>query len=260
MPALEAAARQGNPRAAHELANLYRDGNAVPVDRQKAFDLYTASAAKGLADSDYELSKFYNGRFGGKIDLIRSRQHLQSAAERGNNQAQVDLAFIHLNGAGSPKNLPQAFRWFDAAAHSNSVLAQCMLGDFYRGGWGGVKQDHKQALSWYRKTANTSDRCASKSQYELYVSYEAGLGVQKDMGTAIRWLKKSADAGNPQAQRALAVAYHRGAGVPQDAELAKKWMLKSREGVAPHDDHEHDDHDEGAGDSHTHARKHKHAH
>lgn len=186
--------------------------------------------------------------YGNNVDLPLRRRHLQRAAEGGYKQAQVELGFVYLNGVGVEKDLARSFQWFDAAARNGVVLAQCMLGDFYRGGLGGVKTDHIKAVSWYLKTAESNDRCAPKSQYELYVSYEAGLGVRKDIRTAVGWLKRSAAAGSPQAQKALGIAYQRGAGVPQDNALAKKWILKSREGVAPHDDHEHDDGEE----SHTH--------
>lgn len=256
--ASEKASSQSNAAAMHELANSYRDGKGVAVDRQRAFELYTAAAAKGVAESDYELSKFYNGGSGSKVDLPLSRQHLQRAAERGNKQAQVELGFVYLNGLGVPKDQARSFKWFDAAARNGVILAQCMLGDFYRGGWGGVKQDQAKAIAWYLKTAETNDRCAPKSQYELYVSYEAGLGVPKDIGKAIRWLKRSATSGSPQGQKALGIAYQHGAGVPQDSALARKWMLKSREGVAPHDDHEHDEDDASHG--HTHAPDKRHVH
>ena len=76
------------------------------------------------------------------------------------------------------------------------------------------------------------------------------------MRTAIEWLKRSAHAGNPQAQRALGLAYQRGQGVEANPALAKKWLLKSREGVAPHEDHEHDDHEKGPGKGPGHLHAH----
>lgn len=214
------------------------------------------SVAQDAADSDYQQSKRFNGSAGDTIDMARSRQHLLRAAQRGHGPAQVDLGFIYLNGTGTPKDLAQAFKWFDAAAANQMVLAQCMLGDFYRGGLGGAPQDHAAAVRWYRKTAGASVRCASKSQYELYVSYAAGLGVKKDLGRAIEWLRRSADNGNPQAQRALGLAYRSGQGVAADPALAKQWLLKSREGVAPHEDHEHDDHEKGPGKTAGHVHVH----
>lgn len=214
------------------------------------------SVAQETTDSEYQQSKRFNGSAGDTIDMARSRQHLLRAAQRGHGPAQVDLGFIYLNGTGTPKDLAQAFRWFDAAARNDMVLAQCMLGDFYRGGLGGAPQDPAAAVRWYRKTAGANARCASKSQYELYVSYAAGLGVKKDLGKAMEWLQRSAVAGNPQAQRALAQAYQRGQGVTANSALARQWLLKSREGVAPHEDHEHEDHEKGPGKTPGHVHVH----
>jgi TPR repeat protein len=203
--------------------------------------------AHETGDSDYQQSKRFNGSAGNTLDLARSRQHLLRAAQRGHGQAQVELGFIYFNGTGTPRDLAAAYQWFDAAARNDIGLAQCMLGDFHRDGLGGAPQDRAAALRWYRKTADSSARCASKSQYELYVSYAGGLGVKKDLRQAVRWLQRSAEAGNPQAQRALAQVYQRGQGVAADPVLARQWLLRSREGVAPHEDHEHDEQEKGPG-------------
>ena len=155
--------------------------------------------------------------------------------------AQLELAFAYLNGSSAaPRDLATALRWFRQAADAGSVTAQCMVGDFYRDGTGGVAKDGKQAHAWYAKTAHADAPCASKSQYELYRLYEAGHGVRRDLPAALRWLQEAALAGNPSAQKALGQNYARGYGVPQDATLAQVWLRRSREGVAPHDDHEHE--------------------
>lgn len=55
----------------------------------------------------------------------------------------------------------------------------------------------------------------------------------------MHWLRRAAQAGNPQAQATLGRAYEAGRGVERDGRLAAAWMKKSREGVAPHEDHDH---------------------
>jgi hypothetical protein len=125
-----------------------------------------------------------------------------------------------------------------------------MMGDFYKDGLGGVPKDPAQAVQWYRRTATVKDRCALKSQYELYVAYESGAGVRKDLATASRWLQKSASGGNPRAQGVLGRNYLQGYGVARDDERGRHWVRKSREGVAPHD------HEEGG--HHNQQDKHKH--
>lgn len=196
--------------------------------------------AKGAdAQKEYELARYYSGQTGERLDLQQALVHMRKAAEQGHVPAQVDLAFVYFNGNQQvPKDLAQSFQWFRKAAASGSVPAQCMLGDFYKNGLGGAPKDAKQAFQWYEKTATKDDRCAPKSQFELYAAYESGQGVRKDLPTAMTWLKKAAEAGNPRAQAALGRNYLKGYGVPRNDETGRAWIRKSREGVAPHDDEE----------------------
>ena len=189
---------------------------------------------------DYAQARIYSGLTGAKLDRGKAFTHTRKAAEAGHVPAQVDLAFLYFNGNEVVmKDRVAARHWFKAAAEAGSVPAQCMLGDFHRDGVGGARQDPREAFKWYLRSAGQPDRCAPKAQYELYASYASGRGVEKDMAKAMSWLRRSADAGNPQAQRTLGRAYAQGQGVERDERLASLWFRKSREGVAPHDDHDH---------------------
>ena len=116
-----------------------------------------------------------------------------------------------------------------------------MLGDFYKAGLGGARQDFVEAIKWYRVAAVSKHACAAKAQFELYVGYESGHGIAKDLRTAMSWLTMAAEAGNPKAQYTLGRSYQKGYGVPRDPDEARTWLRKSREGVSPHDDHVDDD-------------------
>ena len=208
----------------------------------------TAAQAKaGDAAATYALARHYSGASGTALDRQKSFDYLRQAALQGHTPAQVDLAFTYYNGNDRvPKDTTQAFEWFSKAAAGGSVISQCLLGDFYKTGMGGAPKDGKQAFAWYSKTATTQDRCAPKSQYELFEAYAPGRGVPRNMTTAITWLKRAADAGNPVAQARLGRAYLRGEGVPLDDALGRAWLRKSREGVAPHEDEDDDAHEPGA--------------
>jgi hypothetical protein len=206
----------------------------------QSLDPLRARADRGEAEAQYALGQRYSGLSGDRLDLQQAFAYTRKAAEQGHLRAQVDLGFIYYNGnARVPKDLAASYQWFRKAADAGAVRAQCMLGDFHRQGLGGVKQDPAEAFRWYQRTATADDRCAPRSQYELYVSYASGQGVRQDERTAMQWLRKAAEAGNPVAQKRLGEHYAQGRGVPRDEELARMWRRKSREGVAPHDDHEH---------------------
>lgn len=214
---------------------------AGPADRTASLGALKARAERGDAQAQYELARRHAGHAGDTLDLPQAFAYTRQAAANGHRAAQVDLAFAYYNGSGQVgKDLAASFQWFRKAADGGAVIAQCMLGDFYKHGLGGVRQDRTEAFGWYRRTADTADRCAPKSQYELYLSYESGQGVKRDLATATSWLKTAAAAGNPQAQATLGLNYERGHGVSPDPYLAKYWRKKSREGVSSHDDHDHD--------------------
>lgn len=231
-----------NAEALYQQAQRLQQGSAGSTsDRAQAQALLTRAAEQGHAASHYQLAQHYSGQSGARFDPALALHHYQQAADAGHAQAQLELAFLHFNGRGLniPKDLAAAFVWFEKAAQQGSVAAQCMLGDFYQQGLGGVAQDHAKALHWFRSTAALEAPCAARAQFALYQSYQAGWGVHADLATAIAWLEEAARNGNPQAQRRLSEHYRRGQGVPQSAMLAYNWLRKSREGVAPHDDHDH---------------------
>lgn len=216
---LTAKAKSGNAEAQYELGLRYASGEGVAMDRGLALKFYAAAAAQGLPIAECQLSRYYNGQTGEALDLDRAFKYTQIAAEHGFGPAQLDLGFLLYNGnARVPKNLPLSFRWFNKTAESGAVAAKRMLGDFYKSGLGGAKQDYVKAFNLYRQTATTQDQCAPKSQFELYFSYESGHGVRKNLGTAINWLIKAAEAGNPRAQYTLGRNHQQGYGLPKNFE------------------------------------------
>ena len=63
-----------------------------------------------------------------------------------------------------------------------------------------VKQNKKEAIKWYNKSAEQRN---ALSQCNLGYMYESGDGVIKDKEEAIKWYKKSAEQGNGDAKKAL---------------------------------------------------------
>ena len=61
------------------------------------------------------------------------------------------------------------------------------------------------------------------AQYNLGVMYENGEGVPQDDKEAVRWYRKSAEQGHADAQNNLALMYAPGRGVPQDYKEAYAW-------------------------------------
>jgi len=89
-----------------------------------------------------------------------------------------------------------------------------------------VKQDDKQAMSWYEKAAAQG---YASAQLNLGLGYYNGVGVAQDYKQAVLWLEKAAAQGHAGAQNNLGVLYVRGQGVTQDNVEAHKWWALSAE-------------------------------
>ena len=69
-------------------------------------------------------------------------------AEAGNAEAQNDLGFKYLIGAGVPQSDAEALKWYRKAAEQGYASAQHSLGDMYERG-SGVPKDDVEAYAWY---------------------------------------------------------------------------------------------------------------
>ena len=59
--------------------------------------------------------------------------------------------------------------------------------------------------------------------------YLYGEGVRRSDTEAVKWLRKAAEQGDAQAQRALGACYAYGRGVRRSTEQAKVWLRKAVE-------------------------------
>ena len=97
--------------------------------------------------------------------------------------------------------------------------AQYNLGLMYYNGQG-VLQDYKEAVKWYRKSA---EQGYAKAQHNLGVMYEDGLGVLQDYKEAFKWYRLASEQGYAEAQHNLGLLYEDGLGVLQDYKESVKW-------------------------------------
>jgi len=90
-------------------------------------------------------------------------RRLLVAAENGNARAMRELGVATAHGNGTTRDLPAAFRWFQAASLSGDV----------------------------------------KAQHYLACCYDLGMGVPRNQASAEYWWRRAAVAGSPDAQARL---------------------------------------------------------
>ena len=121
------------------------------------------------------------------------------------------------------KKYSEAFPKLKIAAEKGHKKAQYRLGRCYDKG-NGVREDNKEAFSWYLKSA---ERGFAKAQYQVGKSYKNGEGVEEDRVKAFQYFTKAAKQGNGEAQLALGKCYMKGKGTEADMDKAKSWFMKA---------------------------------
>ncbi|MBI4325944.1 MAG: SEL1-like repeat protein [Chloroflexi bacterium] len=153
----------------------------------------------------------------------------KTKAERGEAQAQNDLANLYARGQGTPQDYAAAAQWYHRAADQGHAAAQNSLAEMYEAGQG-VPRSEAEAVQWFRRAAEQGQRNA---QYSLAVMLAVGRGGPLDDGEAVKWYRRAADQGDALAQYNLGERCIIGRGVPPDNAEAFKWLsLAATQGIA----------------------------
>lgn len=114
-------------------------------------------------------------------------------------------------------------------AQSNDPLAEYRLSQMYAHG-NGVAEDRKEARKWLVRSAEHKNL---EAQLELGNALREGLGGVQDYARAATWLEQAAQNGSADAQYSLALMYRWGTGVSPDHAKAYLWFnLAAAQGVA----------------------------
>ena len=165
----ELSAKEGNPLAQDELAQLYLSGKGTDEDIIKSLKWFALAAEQGVLRGQYVLC-----------------QALSSDSED----------WLEM---GVVRDLRTAQKWCELAAKQGDAGAQLTLGKLYWNGKGG-KKDRNLAAKWYRLAAEggVSEALAaevSEAQYVLGLLYVGETKVlPKDLVMAHMWLHLSASA------------------------------------------------------------------
>jgi hypothetical protein len=117
------------------------------------------------------------------------------------------------------KDYRKAVSAFQSAAAKGNAEAQRRLGFMYYHGEG-VPQDNARAVILFAKAAGAGD---TQSAFNLAKMYEYGMGVDQDDRRAASWFVAGAELGDPESQFNASVMYYQGHGVAQDRTEAAKW-------------------------------------
>lgn len=112
-------------------------------------------------------------------------------------------------------------------AEAGDAMAQAQYAQMLQRGQG-VEKNEAEALKWYKKSADAGNHYA---QANMGVFCEAGsCGMTKDIKKAAEWYRKAAEQGNAYAQFYLAELYGSGNGVEKDMKKSTELLGKAAQG------------------------------
>ena len=216
------AADAGQARTQYALGKIYRDGQGVEKDVQKAVELFTLAAMQGNSFAAFALGKMYLSDDPAlSRNVAAALKWITNAAEHGNQFAQYYLGKLLLKGTDDiSQDTNSALRWLLASVEQGNVHAEYALAMAYLKGES-VPKDSLKAMELLKRASSREHQFA---QYQLGKLLLQGEDVPKDVVAAVHWLTASAMHGNQYAQYALGKLYLLGKGVEKDKDRAAKWF------------------------------------
>ena len=178
--------------------NLYHDAHAcLAASPNKAFALFTRAAQKGNLDAQHDLAVCYLKGIGIGQNFEQAEYWLKRAADGGNLQARIDLGAYYFHN----KQYVQTFKNIELAASLGSDVAQYILGRLYEKSCG-VDANAAMAVKCFKLAAQKNHAGA---QYRLGLHYLSGEGVNggPDQGRAEILLQQAAGQGYEPAKLVL---------------------------------------------------------
>lgn len=198
-------------------------------DRQIDAEALRQLAGRGKADAQFELGWRLLQGAGVKKNEAEAISWLQKAAEQFHPAAMNAMGLLSEDGLGVPKDQKKAFDWFQKSAKYGFPMAQQNLADCYENGKG-VDKNPQESLKWLL-TAARQDYPPAEAAYAWKL--EHATGVDKNTHEAANWYLKAAQQGLVSAQTRLAYLYYTGTGVPLDYRRAEAWYRAAAKSEDP---------------------------
>jgi len=177
---LEPLIEKNDPEAQYLLGSMLEQGQGVPVNMQKANDLFDLAEAQGNVEALTRKGGIYERGEGVEQDFSKAFMAYEKAANRGGAFAQGKAAAMLADGRGVDRNTKLAIYWYEKA--SVNPIDYWQLGAFK--GLAKIflnERKFPEATPYLKKAAAKGDKEAQLSLAEMYFE---GLGVHRSMQLA----------------------------------------------------------------------------
>lgn len=191
----------GDSFGLYYLAVMYENGFGTYSNKQKAWDLYLASADQKFSPAYRKIAQLIEEGEAPASFTGRELEYYIKAAERNDIDAIHDVIRFLENDPDRQKEL---FSWCQRGAQLNNGKCICKLGKLYFYGMG-TEMDEFKAMNCFRK-AETME--IPEAYYFLGLAYYEAKGVvSPNIQKAEEYFRKAAEAGYSDAIKAIAELY-----------------------------------------------------
>ncbi len=212
---LEKAAANRQAEAQYRLGLLYLEGaQGLRADINNALHWLKMAADAGYGDALYVLGWMYEKGRGVEVDRERAFELFSAAARKNHPGATHQMGRIALE-QDAPDAAAQALAWFQRAADSGEADALNDLAVLFlrhQGRIGEQSASRDIILSWLRQAAKADSDVASYNLWRLYVRGMITPSSEKEL---VQWLHTAARQGESGAQRQLGCLWRECAVFPQ---------------------------------------------
>jgi TPR repeat protein len=194
----EKAAEAGDLIGAFNFAVCLSQGVGMPQDEARAA-IWFRRAAEGVLNAQHWYGRILAQGRGVDPNPEEARFWLQKCADAELPEALVDLANLHLNGQGGPRDHEAARQLFERAANRGHVGAMFALGAMYGGGHD-IPTDRERALAWFRAGTEKGHPMAALMLGRYLAK---GIATPADPIAARHCFRHALDAGIAEAQADL---------------------------------------------------------
>jgi uncharacterized protein len=189
--------KQNSSEALRWFSKSAEKGNHY-AEYQAAELLSVGEERKDIPNNGIQAQFFYNLALNGFIKSDRKNP---------NDSQEFRIGQMFYRGKGTVLDFTSAAHWFSLSAEKGNVQAQFQLARMFQIGEG-VSIDEQRAQELYSAAfqgfmKSLKEEPDSGLQLKIRTMYQFGLGVEKNMTTAKQWFTASADAGNEYATERL---------------------------------------------------------
>lgn len=197
-------------------------GKIVP-NHKEALEYIKVAAGQEDPEGLYQYGYFNEFGIGGlPINIKEAVKYYKSAYEKGNLSAYSSYGYTMLDEKFGNLNEPEGFRLIKYSCDHNNPVGLDTYGLLFSLGLGGLEKNEEKSFYYIKKAADLGD-CAALAN--LALSYKNGVGVEKNMNTAIKYCELAIEEGSCRAAVTLYnISTDPESGVPTDKEKALKYL------------------------------------